>query len=412
MLPSISWGDGCDFKLSQSKETINHESNRLQHFQRKRFIREETRKNEIIPLYRLCLNNLIKQSIFPTYIQLDPNLCHINWDRLPFSLTPMGGLGEEKSAKSRWNRKCNQVEAIIQPIIKIIKFMLATNQNRNIKVVEFCAGSGFCALPLAYLFPQVQFVLVDRKRKSMDIAEIRLSNVTNNTNTTINNSHTNIQKSHTNKLSNVRLVVGEIEDFNETFDIGIALHACGGASDMSLLQCLKNSACFVICPCCIGKILHYRVEPLSNIFRSCCSLKEYKHLIKAADFNHSDDLNDKDSGVCNEHLLTCNDNNNINIMTNLNECIQLLPLNLTMTNHDNIESKSTKTTNDIIMRNNLVDMKKLCKSYIEEDRKRFAIESYGYNVFIYTMPLDSSPKNDCIIGWPNQDIYSDFKIFT
>jgi cyclopropane fatty-acyl-phospholipid synthase-like methyltransferase len=35
-------------------------------------------------------------------------------------------------------------------------------------------------------------------------------------------------------LSNVELQIGDIDDFNDPFDLGIALHACGGASDTVL----------------------------------------------------------------------------------------------------------------------------------------------------------------------------------
>lgn len=36
-------------------------------------------------------------------------------------------------------------------------------------VVEFCAGSGYVALPLACLFPQCTFVLLDKKEPSLAI---------------------------------------------------------------------------------------------------------------------------------------------------------------------------------------------------------------------------------------------------
>ena len=36
------------------------------------------------------------------------------------------------------------------------------------------------------------------------------------------------------KITNVRIVEGRIEEFNESFDVGIALHACGAASDIVL----------------------------------------------------------------------------------------------------------------------------------------------------------------------------------
>ena len=57
------------------------------------------------------------------------------------------------------------------------------------------------------------------------------------------------------------------EDFHEPFHLGISLHACGGATDGGLRKCLLHGAAFVVCPCCLGKILQGRPEPLSHRFR-------------------------------------------------------------------------------------------------------------------------------------------------
>ena len=40
----------------------------------------------------------------------------------------------------------------------------------------------------------------------------------------------------------VRAVVGRIEDVREPFDVGMALHACGAASDIALDKCLEARA--------------------------------------------------------------------------------------------------------------------------------------------------------------------------
>ena len=67
-------------------------------------------------------------------------------------------------------------------------------------------------MPLAALFPELEFVLIDLKEPSLDIA---LS------------ANEAVQ-------SNVRIISGLIQDFSDPFDVGIALHACGSASDIAL----------------------------------------------------------------------------------------------------------------------------------------------------------------------------------
>lgn len=42
-------------------------------------------------------------------------------------------------------------------------------------MVEFCAGSGYVALPLACLFPECTFVLLDKKERSLAIASERIA---------------------------------------------------------------------------------------------------------------------------------------------------------------------------------------------------------------------------------------------
>jgi hypothetical protein len=72
-------------------------------------------------------------------------------------------------------------------------------------------------------------------------------------------------------LKNVRIVHGRIEDFREDFDVGVALHACGGASDAALLRCVEKKATFVVAPCCVGKIANFtkRAETTTTTANAC-----------------------------------------------------------------------------------------------------------------------------------------------
>ena len=51
---------------------------------------------------------------------------------------------------------------------------------------------------------------------------------------------------------------------SRAFDIGIAFHACGSASDFAQLQCMRARAAYVMCPCCIGK-LKFALRDLSPL---------------------------------------------------------------------------------------------------------------------------------------------------
>lgn len=45
-----------------------------------------------------------------------------------------------------------------------------------------------------------------------------------------------------------------IETFAKPFDIALALHACGSATDYAMERAHDCGAAFVVNPCCIGKL--------------------------------------------------------------------------------------------------------------------------------------------------------------
>ena len=106
-------------------------------------------------------------------------------------------------------------------------------KERPLTVVDFGAGSGALALPLAARFPDARFVAVEMKRRSADLL---------------------LQRAKSAGLENVRTRVCMIETFDEPFDVGVALHACGNATDHALLRCVEQSAAFAVSPCCVGKL--------------------------------------------------------------------------------------------------------------------------------------------------------------
>ena len=121
-----------------------------------------------------------------------------------------------------------------QQVLNIVMFVAPFLARKpDAVVVDFCCGGAHQSLPLAAFFSDATFVLLDAKRRSLDVAEERIAAM---------------------GLRNVRIVCAMIEDFHEPFDVGIALHACGGASDIAMEKCVRANAAYVIAPCCVGKI--------------------------------------------------------------------------------------------------------------------------------------------------------------
>ena len=63
-------------------------------------------------------------------------------------------------------------------------------------------------------------------------------------------------------------LIGNLDYFTGSFDIGVSVHACGVATDLVLKMCLDNRADFVSCPCCYGKVQenHVLSYPRSQMF--------------------------------------------------------------------------------------------------------------------------------------------------
>ncbi|KAG1674668.1 hypothetical protein FOA52_007192 [Chlamydomonas sp. UWO 241] len=105
--------------------------------------------------------------------------------------------------------------------------------GRVLRVVEFGCGSGNLLLPLAACLPCLEFHGVDAKPEAVSLLRARAAAA---------------------GLTNVTASVGYIEQFKGTFDVALALHACGTATDYALMQATARRAAFVCSPCCIGKV--------------------------------------------------------------------------------------------------------------------------------------------------------------
>ena len=258
----------------------------------------------------LILEKLFRSGIYPEYS--DPNFgsC-IKWDCLPEGVDPSSGfLNTDRAKRKRW-----QIDNFI--------FLAREFLDDNMTVVDFCSGSGHLSLPIAYLYPNCRFILVERNPVPVAIGKKRIKD---------------------SGLSNVELFNGYIQDFDMKFDLGIALHACGEATDLVQIRCLENDAAYILCPCDIGYIQNSSLKyPRSSFFSNILTIDEYKTIASNAD----------------------------------NTCW-------------NFSSENGK-------------LGKLCMGYISLDRNLAAEES-GYETYLFTTsPRESTPKNDIILGHAKSD---------
>eukprot|EP00794_Sanderia_malayensis_P006758 gene6758-7518_t len=186
----------------------------------------------------------------------------INFEDLPLDLNPSKG----DLNKSRALRKQKQISNLYAAVKLLAK-------PGNV-IVDFCAGGGHVGIVLAYFLPACQVILVENKEQSVARAVGRISNL---------------------GLKNIRICHSNLDYFCGHFDIGVALHACGVATDLVMDACLRERASYVVTPCCYGSIKHLETIsfPRSKSFQCKIALEDYMVLTHSADMTSWDEKSPK-----------------------------------------------------------------------------------------------------------------------
>ena len=176
------------------------------------------------------------------------------------------------------------------------------------------------------------------------------------------------------QLTNVTIISDNIKNFNEDFDVGISLHACGIATDIAIQKSTAARAVYISIPCCVGKISHHdsnRLDresggicyPRSQMYISIgCTLHDYLRIAKAADFGHHgyDEISHNVGGAASTRR---------------------------------VSTDKAKY---------LMDSRRLSKRVIEHDRNLYAKENKYVVYMSICHPLSCTPKNDILIGIPSE----------
>ncbi|KAM5159513.1 glutathione S-transferase C-terminal domain-containing protein [Callospermophilus lateralis] len=245
-------------------------------------------------------------------VMFSPHPCPtwtLDWNGLPAAVSPKEG----KMSSDRALRKQQQLNNLVYVVIKQAK--------PGDRIVDFCSGGGHVGIVLAHILPSCQVILIENKEISLIRAKKRSDDL---------------------GLSNIWFIQANMEYFTGMFNIGVALHACGVATDMVIEHCIKTRASFVTCPCCYGFIQNTSKFnfPKSEQFKKTLSYKEHMILCRFAD----------------------------------QTAVQLPP------------------------QRRLIG--KQCMCLVDLDRAR-AAEEHGYSVQVISMePESCSPKNNMIVGVP------------
>jgi hypothetical protein len=288
------------------------------------------------------------------------------FDQLPPLARVKGAGSGQLSCGKRAERKEGQLRSLVQCLMAMIP------PKHQMKIIDFAGGSGHLAIPLAILLPQCQIVVVDVKMASLRLVHEKARNLQETDNSLSVSrddkltypkgedvtKHEQIKRQCAG-IPNLYTYHGSIESFQEPFDIGVSLHACGEASDLVLRACGRARANFCVAPCCVGKLNRQRFNPYiyhatagneptvlypqSSKF-GFVSENDWNALAKAADYSDWDEMRSARNAA-----------------------------------------------------------RRTAKALLETDRLLFMRETYGYNVALTRMdPWECSPKNDILLGWMDE----------
>jgi hypothetical protein len=212
---------------------------------------------------------------------------------LPAPLDPGAARGSGPLPPERAHRKRCQIAAIARLAQALLPPPTKGEPVLRPLIVDFCGGSGHLGLVLAARHPELDVLVVDFNAYKLTLGATRAEEL---------------------GLHNYSTLAADIATFEAPrpggrFVLGIALHACGAATDLALAACARVGAAFVVSPCCVGKVAEHtrgllvektricdgRVSglcmPRSALLSAVLGPEEYLTLAAAADY-HSNEAPD------------------------------------------------------------------------------------------------------------------------
>jgi SAM-dependent methyltransferase len=302
----------------------------------------------------------------PHFCQIPPRPLPGDW---PWTVLPEGA-GPSKM------RKKQQLQSLIQCIVAMLP------NSEHIKIVDFGGGTGHLAIPLALLLPHCEVTVVDLKLGSLRLVHEKAECLgsshdyghTPNDDFVYPKGIEVTQHDHIKRpcagIPNLFTYHGSMERYEEAFDIGVGLHACGEASDLVLRACGQAGAAILMAPCCIGKLNRKKLNPYiyhaTGDNRPTITYPQSKAFATTLDWSDEADWN---------ALAKAADYSDWEEMR--------------------LARNATRRT---------------AKALLETDRLLYLKEEFGYETAMTRMdPWEASPKHDILLGWPSNSNQSPFQ---
>lgn len=278
-------------------------------------------------------------------------------------------------------------------------------------IVDFGGGSGHLGIPLALLLRNCRIVVVDLNQRSIDLLHEKAATVIKEIESEIDpngqkiyadlvtfSSHQMISfenNRYNNNpsirccggssddgdndngggggriLDNLFTFHGPVQDFVEPFDIAIALHLCGEATDVCLRKAIDaQAAAIVVAPCCVGKLSSKAFNP---------------DVYHATGHNHATVTYPQSDVFCrlisSTSTTTSTDNND------------------KQQDDWNVLAKAADYSNEDEFGTSRNASRRTAKALLETDRRLYLEDNMYMTALMKMQPLEVSPKNDILVAW-------------
>lgn len=309
-------------------------------------------------------------TVEPQYVCLPPPLdADADWpfSQLPTSARVLGPNPGQLNNPKRAGRKEGQLRSIIRCVLRLIP----EDAKRGFTVVDFGGGSGHMGIPLALLLPRCRIIVVDLRKRSLDLMHDKADIVTDEMLSSLGQKPQLIDDEpdfvnqkpgfsqcgkYIGILDNLFSYHGPVETFDMAFDMALALHLCGEATDVTLRKAAHFHATIVVAPCCVGKLSQKTKNP--DVYNA-----------------------------------TGQNNATVSYPQSTLFC-RLIP------NQDDFDAlaKAADYSNEQESRTSLNATRRTAKALLETDRRLYLEERYQYKTALMRMdPWEVTPKNDILV---------------
>eukprot|EP00934_Nitzschia_sp_Nitz4_P005429 Nitzschia sp. Nitz4//scaffold56_size114212//89218//90783//NITZ4_003963-RA/size114212-processed-gene-0.36-mRNA-1//-1//CDS//3329554745//5419//frame0 len=317
-------------------------------------------------------------------VQCYPPTADKGWPfvNLPSAARVLGKHPGQLNKPKRAARKEGQLKSLLRCILPFVPLddkestsdTVTCSIGNRFTIVDFGGGSGHLGIPLALLFPHCNVIVVDLQRRALDLMLEKAERVRTElndhpidgfpTNTCSGAKPEFVQDARfqccgrDGLLENLYAFDGPVEAFSFRFDMALALHLCGEATDVTIRKAIDVGAtAMIVAPCCVGKLSKKVSNP--NVYHATGS-------------NSATVSYPQSSTFC--QLVTTQDD-----------------WDALAKAADYSNEQEAKTARNATRR--------IAKALLETDRRLF-LEQNSYKTAMTRMdPWESTPKNDIIVAW-------------